>query len=717
MSANMNFLFLTRILTLSGVIAVLAGQSALAGEVTVEDNQLRVAFDENSGALTRLEYLSTHWIIERRPELGISFRLHAPLPDRRDNFVLGQKQRAAEVKKLSDHQVRIQWRNPISEHGGVLPMTLTATVTLKGGALTFDATIENHSPLMVETIDYPYLGDLNPPTQSTPLQASRPDYGDLRSTSLYPDFSNDKGYWGVDFPTKAIGTGGSLFCLIQAPHQGLYLEMADPTLPYLLEWTFEQHPGLIDSINNTVPKGDEISGISVYMEFRACHFIFAHPNSTAKLAPVVLRCYKGDWHAGVDLYKEWRATWIKPPHVPDWIKDVNSWQQLQINSPEQNYRVAYADLIKYGEECASNGVRAIQLVGWNHGGQDGGDPAQNTDPGLGTWQELHDAIAQIQAKGVKIILFAKLNWADKTTDWFNKELYKYAATDPYGIPYEQGGYSYVTPTQLSGINNHRRAVMDVDCPAYRDIATKEFGKVLALGSEGWLWDEVQHHGPVEYSFAPDHGYTPPGYIYAGDMPLARELRAAADKVNPNFLFSGEAPQDWLMQYYPCSYFRIGGSSVPVYRYIDPKAPLMVAVTGFDDREMLNLILLDRYIISYEPYNFKGHLTDFPLTLAYGRKIDALRRRYKDYLWDADFRDTLGANVMANGSCRYSVFVTVTGKRAVVVINPDSRKSMTAQVKMPHSGNLVVATPETPDARPTSGTLEIPARSAAVVMEQ
>jgi len=42
---------------------------------------------------------------------------------------------------------------------------------------------------------------------------------------------------------------------------------------------------------------------------------------------------------------------------------------------------------------------------------------------------------------------------------------------------------------------------------------------------------------------------------------------------------------------------------------------MVAVTGFDDREMPNLILMQRYMISYEPYNFKGHLTDFPLTLA------------------------------------------------------------------------------------------------------
>jgi hypothetical protein len=171
-----------------------------------------------------------------------------------------------------------------------------------------------------------------------------------------------------------------------------------------------------------------------------------------------------------------------------------------------------------------------------------------------------------------------------------------------------------------------------------------------------------------------------------------------------------------MPYY-ASYFRINGGSTPVCRYLDPQAPLIVAVTGLDDREMLNLILLDRYIISYEPYNFKGHLTDFPLTLAYGQKIDALRRRYKAYLWDAEFRDTLGASVKADSSHRYSVFVTAAGKRAVVVVNQESSRTITAGVEWPHSGELLMASPEQPEALATTGQLQIPARSAAVLMEQ
>jgi Domain of unknown function (DUF6259) len=687
--------------------------ASVAGEVVLQDSELLVAFDSASGALTRMERRTSQWTIERRPALGASFRMLVPMPNRRDNFVLGSKQQASRVEKISNNQVRLEWKDLVSEHGGVLPITFTTTVTLIDGTLTFNGSLDNRSSLPVETIDYPYFGDLNPPTRSTPMSVRTMWYGNLGSDDIYPSFRNEKGYWGVDYPTKTFGSQRSLFCLIQAPQEGLYVEMADPTQPYYLEFTFEQHPALLQG--SDVPKTDEFSGRPVHLEFRTCHFLFAHPKSVTKLAPVVVRGYKGDWHAGVDVYKEWRATWFKAPHLPDWAKEVHSWTMLRMNTPEEDYSIPYTKFLEYGKEYAQNGVKAVQLVGWNVGGQDRDDPSQDTDPNLGTWKEFHDVIAEVQAMGVNVILFGKLNWADLTTKWYRDELYKYQATDPFGIFYQHGGYSYVTPTQLAGINNRRRAVMDFLDPAYRDVATNEFQKILALGAAGWLWDEVCHHGPTLYNFAPGHGYAPPGYVYAGDLPLSAQLRAAADKANPDFIFSGEGPQDWLMQYFPVSETGVAGT--PICQYIDSHCLLLAGVSGLDDREQLNLILLYRYVIQYEPLYYKGHLSDIPLTLAYGKKIDELRRKYKGYLWDGEFRDTLGANVAAKGLCHYSVFVAAAGKRAVVVINPSFNESITAKVDLPNAGNLVVATPEQPDGQPTDGTLNIPARSAVVVIEQ
>jgi hypothetical protein len=246
---------LTALAVLTENMEMNAEQAAsITGEVVLQDSEFVAAFDPASGALTRMEHKPTHWTVERRPALGASFRMLVPVPGRRANFVLGQKQKAASVEKLSDNQVRLQWKNLESEHGGVLPIIFTAVVTLKNGKLTFDSTLENKSQYPVETIDYPYFGDLNPPNSDSNLAARTMWYGNLGSDEIYPNFGNAKGYWGVDFPTRTYGSHRSLFCLLQAQSEGIYVEMSDPTLPYYLEYTFEQHPGVVHG--SVVPKTD-----------------------------------------------------------------------------------------------------------------------------------------------------------------------------------------------------------------------------------------------------------------------------------------------------------------------------------------------------------------------------------------------------------------------------------------------------------------------------
>jgi hypothetical protein len=695
-----------------------AGSGALprGTEVILEDSDLLVAFDSISGTLVRMVCKSSNWVVERRPELGASFRLFVPLTERRDNFVHGAQQRAVRVEKVGSSQIHLRWENLESDHGGVLPIAFAATVTLEKGKLTFTGELENNSEFFIEAIDYPYFGDFNPPSRDSYMEAYHLWVGALSADPIYPRFDNAKGYWGVRYPTRTIESSQSQFCLLQAPDQGIYVAIHDPAIRYLLEFTFVQRPGVVDWVDDMVPREDEISGVPVHLEFRTCHLAFVHPHSHFQLAPVVMHPYTGDWHAGLDVYKEWRSTWFGKPHTAAWALDIHSWLQLQVDGAEQDYSIPYCDIVTYGDECAANGVTAIQLVGWNRGGQDGGDPSLDTDPGLGTWQELYDSIQTLQAKGVHIILFGKPIFADMSTEYYKKELYKYEAVDPYGNKYESGGYAYLTPTQLAGINQRRRAIMDVCDPAYREIALHEFEKTVKLGAHGWLFDEVMQHNGVLYNFAAGHGYVPPGYLFSGDIPLVKQFRAAADKVNRDFLFSGEGPGDWLMPYYTLGYYRIGANTRHALRYIDPQAPLMAAVRGFNARDEVNLCFVYRYIISYEPYNFKGHVTDFPLTLDYGKKVDALRRRYRKFLWDAEFRDTLGAIVVASGLCRYAVYVAQDGKRGVAVMNLDQLMPITVEVTLPNSGKLEVATPEEQDAKPSTGSLSVPPRSAVVLME-
>lgn len=276
---------------------MLAGPAARAGEVTLEDDSLRVSFDSDSGALTRMENKLTGWTVERRPELGASFRLYAPLPTRRYNPVFGENQHGAKVKKVSDNEVELEWTNLVSENGGVLPMGLTADVTLTNGVLTFAATLENDSPLTVETVEYPCLGDLQPPARDSSLTAYTTKNRQLQADELYPHFHNEKGYWGVTYPTKMLEPQGRSFCLIQSAGEGLYAGTAQRP-DYRVQYIFELHPGVVSGVTALVPPEDEISGWPVYLDFRVCHFVFMQPHSTKTLDPVVLHGYQGEWHEG-----------------------------------------------------------------------------------------------------------------------------------------------------------------------------------------------------------------------------------------------------------------------------------------------------------------------------------------------------------------------------------------------------------------------------------
>ena len=138
-------------------------------------------------------------------------------------------------------------------------------MTLTNSELIFEAALKNDSALTVETIDYPYFGDFNPPSrETTNLATWTMQHTNFVSDEIYPHFRNEKGYWGVDFPTKTLEAQQSLFCLLQAPEQGLYLEMDNPKAAYRMEYTFEQHPGVISSANSLVPPEDFISALSFH---------------------------------------------------------------------------------------------------------------------------------------------------------------------------------------------------------------------------------------------------------------------------------------------------------------------------------------------------------------------------------------------------------------------------------------------------------------------
>jgi len=695
------------------------------GSLRLDNDVLAAEFSAANGAITGLVSKQTGWRIHGRPTLAAPFRLMAPLPGRRHHMIEGAEQPPPEVAAGgSGRQLTFYWKTLRSRLAGELAISFRHTITVDETSLTFRAAVRNDSPYVIENVSFPSVGDVAMPVGQE-LSCMAPGYAGMVVSGLLPRFDGSEGYFGFDWPFKMVAYPNAPFALVASDRQGLYVGCHDTQAAQPVRFAFYLRPGFETafSISSGLasPTGS-IDGRPSHLELVVWQFPYAAPGETIELAPIVLAPYAGPWPKGADIYKRWRRTWFRRPDTPAWARDVHSWQQVHINSPEDELRCRYEDLTRYGKDCARHGVAAIQLVGWNRGGQDRGNPSHDTDLRLGTWEQLRDAIRRIQEMGVEVVLFSKFTWADRSQDWFRDELVRYASKDPYGDYHVYPGYRYQTPTQLADLNTRRLVPMCPNCRAWRQIASEEFRKTIALGAAGMLYDESQHHGGAFYCFDPAHDHRVPAHLYAGDAHLAEEFRQIATRENPEFLFAGEACYDLQYRHYSVSYFRISNPNhLAVQRYIDPQAGIMVAVTGFNDRATLNQCLMHRYIISYEPFNFKGRLDDFPRTVQYGKLIDALRRRYRQFLWDGEYRDVLGAQVTANGKPYpwYSVFRHATDdSHAVVVANHSTHEPLEVTVELERSGrSLAAATPEAPDARPTDGRLTLPPLTAAVVMEQ
>ncbi len=323
--------------------------------------------------------------------------------------------------------------------------------------------------------------------------------------------------------------------------------------------------------------------------------------------------------------------------------------------------------------------------------------------------------------GVKVILFAKFTWADRGTEWFRSDLIRLAIKDPYGDYQMHPGYQYQTATQLLDINTKRLIPMCFLSEEYLRAVRRGVPEDGRAGRGRHPLRRMPAPRPGPAVLRPAHGHRYGAPVYANDRQADPSFRRMSDAVRPDFLFAGEA------------LLRLGAGGIPPVlspqRKQGPHSALplhaartrllMTAVTGFDDRNMINQCLMYRYIISYEPYNFKGRLDDYPATLAYGRKMDALRTELRDYFWDGEFRDEVGAAVSVDGAAHrpYAVFTSrSTGRTGLVICNYNAHTNVTVRARLANgSGPDRYRLVDEPSWHRCADGIVIPPQSAAVAI--
>ncbi len=691
--------------------------------LSLETTNLRLEFDRESGSLRRLYSKVSDWDIIQRPHLAQSWRMMLPLENKRNNEAWGSEQKEPPKCQYDGARISFTWDRITSRSGITHPIRVQTTCKIEKDQAVFLMRIENRDSCIIENVFYPYIGDLHRPHGCERFSFQHGNYISMREYEMYPTFENQHGTHSVDYPTICpedhMTPPMNPFGLISDNNgNGLYIGVASRRLE-AATWHAEYLPGWCDSNAFRTFDGDQFEGKDVYIRFAVGHLPFVAPHTEFELLPFSMEAYQGSWYTGASLYTKVSRSFSTPAKtVPQWARSPHAWLQVHINSPEDELRMRFRDLPALGAECRRYGIKAIQLVGWNKGGQDRGNPSHDPDPRLGTFAEFKQAIQEIRQMGVKVILFTKFNWADQSTDEFKRTYEPMAIKDPYGNYYVFKGYQYMTLSQLTNVSTRRLIPMCFGSDAYLEVCKREFQKCLDLQPDGILYDECLHHSPTLCCFDTSHGHRYGACAYAWDERLVQSFRRMAG--DREFLIAGEALYDFQHNDYDLSYARTWGRShKPMTRFLRPESNIMTAVIGFDDRNMINQCLMYKYIISYEPYCFKGRPSDFPETIRYGMCMDRLRTDLREYFWDGTFTGQLHGNAtLADGTAldTYSVFRAADGKYGMILCNYEENRSITVTPYLENGQKLTrYRLVESDSPVPFATSFSIPPRSAAAVI--
>lgn len=686
--------------------------------LTLEDPHLSIAFDARTGGLVRFDDGRVGpWLEEA--SAGSLFVVEIPRGGDRTVVVQTAQQSLSGHEFTADgNAVTLRWTDPITSAGETLhgDITVTAAIDQGGLRLSLSLALEEGG---VEAVRFPSIRGVRPAARELELRGV--DYSTGTRVGLLPVFDSNAPYWGTMFPDYAsgnlrpelVGNPTSPFVALVTDAGGITVMPAAPTLDFI-GWRASLEPGFADSLART-------AGPDAAVTLDAIHFPAA-TGDRIELPAMSLMPYAGDWTGSLVPYRRNQAPTRRSR--ADWLAEPRLWLQVQLMSTEGEPRYDFDDLVDIIEECASTGIGAIQIVGWNEGGQDGLVPWHRPAAKLGGAAGLQRALDRARELDVATVLYVKYVWVEKPGPNWN-ELERFVSRDPHGQPYAQPGPVYHSSRKRYGISTPWYVPLCFGVRELRDRIADEVAEMASWGADGILADESLYHGRALLCFADDHGHPVGASAFTWDAAYIDDMRARLGDAADTFVIAAEGAYDAQFEDYDVSYFRSASPHHrPVGRMLRPGARIVTALTGFDERGMIAQSLLDAYAMSLEPFNFEGRPRDMPVTVERARRAEEVRGRYADWLWNGELVADAAVTVAeagASGSAalvRHTVWRRGQGdpSRVVVVANFGDAPARVRVAGLPAGSHVVRldGSAET-DLDATDAILTIDPRDAAVVV--
>jgi Domain of unknown function (DUF6259) len=712
--------------------------SRAATPVRLEAPGLCLAFDRETGAI--VEFGDRPLGLSLNQDRAESWRLMAPLPERRGHYVSGRGQRLRDLEE-DDGLVRLRW-GPIESEVGTLEIDVTMEVRIVDGEARFRTSIENRSHLLVEELVAPCLAGMMVPPDRDAWRMIGPRV--ISGAWEYPVFDTvpcsfhgpRKPFILHPYPggwTHDMALGMPWIALEHESGRGLYFANRDDAFTFscaLLEFDSEMRidtPSSGDFGSVAPQRWPMEAGEDSTLALAWTAFPFAAPGESFEGPEIVLRALSGGWreaaeHFGADL--ESRVGRI--PRKTTWLAESDGWVATAMMFNDGTIRRRVEDLPQVAANAAEVGVSTILLMGWNVGGLDGGYPNYTLDPRLGTDDEFRAALAACREQGVRVVLMGQIQQICAETEWFREEGHRYLVQNPSGDPYYGGGVHYGFNTVLDHLGFSAPQILTANPahPEFRKHVMRQLGRIVEYGADGVLLDKLHTGDPYSLDYNPALPGTPATRFHRG---LAEAIQEFAEQVatGDDFAIVGECSWDRAMPYCEATFSRyFEREHLPVQELAFPDVRLSTTMVGDTDTQMVNNALRNGHAVCLEAHWCHGEVGSLPRLGLYLKEVFALRRRLRSILWHGRPADPRTVGVQGD-DVLFNVFrprrgaATDEGPELAVVLNHFEDSPRQATIALPGAGTAAAVHRPFKEQEIVSlpATLDVPVGEYVVVVPE
>jgi hypothetical protein len=394
----------------------------------------------------------------------------------------------------------------------------------------------------------------------------------------------------------------------------------------------------------------------------------------------LVRLHQGDWHADARTYREWAdAKWWSQAPRPEWVNQMHGWQRIILKHQYGEIFYRYRDLVDVYEGGRPYGITCLLVFGWFKGGMDNDYPNYEADDELGGAAALREAIAEVQRRGGRVILYANGHLIDTASDYYQTTGKRICLKTAQGSEYREAYKFAGDGTYLREFGARDFVAACQSTPEWRETLI-EIGEYMAsFGPDGLFFDQMGGRLPY-LCFDPTHPHAGPALAQGpgkdGNLAAIRKRLIAG---HAGRTFGTELVSDCLDRHVDFVHVaNFGAAQVPevapeVFRYTFPE--ILCSTRGIrderDHEKRMNWAFLFGWRFDVEIWRCRGDLRQAPAYGAYMAKLVALRNRWPALLMtgrfvDEDFFSPGSPSVLAKG-------YTGGGRAAIVAYNHTSRE--------------------------------------------